>query len=714
MENAKNSIKKFITKNDTYFKIPEFQRPYTWGVLSIGQFLNDIEIAITNNRSHYFGSIVFVRENNYKMVIDGQQRLTTTFLFIAAIYHLLKEGIVATKDNSAEKIKDLCLYDKYGESHDHRNIILKTVTNDDKVFADIVRNYKDLSQDQKSNKQYRAFMQFYNYLKTKPCLDPYFEALDRFEIVEITLTNTDDNPQLIFESINTTGEPLSSGDKIRNFALMINDDAVRHYAYDTYWIKLERKLNYIERNKERSDISNFFRYFLQCKRADFVSEESTYLYFKEIYSSVTTKEKVDEFYIDTLQYLDAYLFLTRNIVPDNMLDLFDKKKKYQELKYLNFKYIYLDSEVRLSPFMDIFVLLSRGRIDIEDVIRIFRIFESFLVRIICSGSSLSGINNNTPTYFKKIRELKDKYPDKSYVDIFSNIILSITGRNIFRSDDVTATALKSNPIGLYVLRYVYYILTSIEENQKDIGSLLLQIYNKETSLSLEHIMPQTKNDEWRKALGTNYDYLHDKYLNNIGNLTLTAYNSKYSNKSFAYKKECDNGFNHSQLNINKLVKSVNNWTETEILARQEALINELLKCFPTPTTTIPISRNNLFNLNDIEEEALTKTKLSQIIIENGDELKEISCRKWIDAVREVAQYCYTIDKDLFTSLCNEDDFASYVSVGGKNAKYVKEIVPGTDIWFNYAMNANLCFKVIKLLCQKYGLDRNTIFEFEKM
>jgi len=266
--------------------------------------------------------------------------------------------------------------------------------------------------------------------------------------------------------------------------------------------------------------------------------------------------------------------------------------------------------------------------------------------------------------------------------------------------------------------YVYYVLTTIEEYQKDIGSLLLQMVNKETILTLEHIMPQTKNEEWRKVTGEKYDQIHENFLNNIGNLTLTAYNSKYSNKSFKFKQECENGFNQSQLNINKLVKEAKVWTEREIIDRQKFLIAQFLKCFPTPQTTIPLTKTKRLKLNEINEDALTKTKISEIIIETENETKEMICKNWKEAVREISNFCYNIDNELFNELCDDDELKKTYKFLGREKSFTKytinDFVPNKNIWFNDCLNANLIFKFIKILCKKYGIDEDVFIEFEKI
>ena len=210
------------------FLIPEFQRPYSWGKFTVSQLLQDIENAVNTQKKHFFGSIVLVKQDNGNLVIDGQQRLTTCYLFVAAIYNLLKQREILHKDSkfslqdcqqnysqknikySAEQINSLVLYAEFGKQFDHRNIALRAIGEDDIVFSSIVKgNENELTKEQKQNKLYKSYKQIYSYLNRSTDFDKYFDSLDTLEIIKIIIGQGDDNPQKIFESINTTGEPTN-------------------------------------------------------------------------------------------------------------------------------------------------------------------------------------------------------------------------------------------------------------------------------------------------------------------------------------------------------------------------------------------------------------------------------------------------------------------------------------------------------------------------
>jgi len=240
MSPTKRTIYEFILKVDGYFQIPDFQRPYTWDERhQIKIFWNDLSNVVKNKNSnfHYFGTIVLIPDGDHHIIIDGQQRLTTSLLLINAAYHVLKNAPSKSVNYTADKIKDDFLLNSRSSNVQHREkITLRTVTTDNAVLEKIF-NGEELYDDEKANKLYKAYTRFKNFLEPLDNIDDYIDALKKFQIVEILLDGSDDNPQLIFENINSTGEPLSAGDKIRNWALMLNNKAARKMVYADYWKK---------------------------------------------------------------------------------------------------------------------------------------------------------------------------------------------------------------------------------------------------------------------------------------------------------------------------------------------------------------------------------------------------------------------------------------------------------------------------------------------
>lgn len=326
MQPNKRTIHEFIFRTDGYFQIPDFQRPYTWDSYQTDTFLSDLEKVAIKKNTHYFGTIVFIRENDHSVIIDGQQRLTTSLLLINAAYHILKNTPSKSSNYTAEHIKEQYLVNTYNSNAQNREkITLRTVTTDNIVLEKIF-NGEELDNNEKANKLFKAYIRFKVFLDAKTNIDDYIDALKKFEIVEIILDASDDNPQLIFENINSTGEPLSAGDKIRNWALMLNNEEARNIVYKDYWKKIENKLTRVENGKQVDYISDFFRTYLMCKQNEFVSDADTYSSFKKLLEKIKDDdiESIKTFYNDVMKYLLPYLSI-KFVEISPQLEMFDEQ-----------------------------------------------------------------------------------------------------------------------------------------------------------------------------------------------------------------------------------------------------------------------------------------------------------------------------------------------------------------------------------------------------
>ena len=256
---APNDIKGFIYTPGKHFLIPEFQRPYSWEIDNIKTFLADLEELNETTKNHYFGTVVYVNDTsdmNASAIIDGQQRVTTTLLMIMAIYHHAKEN-PDTCEMPAGDISNNYLFNSSEYSKEENRIKLRTVTTDNVIFEKLYEQ-KELTSEEKQNKLFKAYTYFYEYFESRQNLEKYIMNLSRFKIMSIALDASDDNPQRVFESINSTGKPLTDGDKIRNFALMLNSDQVRKHVYEKYWQQIEQELT--DANKDY--ITDFFRSYI--------------------------------------------------------------------------------------------------------------------------------------------------------------------------------------------------------------------------------------------------------------------------------------------------------------------------------------------------------------------------------------------------------------------------------------------------------------------
>jgi len=644
MKVTHSNIKDFLYTPNKYFVIPDFQRPYSWEMSNVDSFLADVESVLNKDKVHFFGSVVYIIENNDSVIIDGQQRSTTVLLMLTALYHIVfehPEKCVVP----AEQIKKEYLYNEFAarKGDEENRIKLRTVTTDNEIFEYIFEN-NDLSEKHKESKLYRVYYQFYNYFLEMENLERYIDILDRFEIVTIALDTGDDNPQEVFESINSTGKPLSDGDKIRNFALMLNDKYARQHVLDKYWKVIEQSLTDI--NKDF--ITDFFRMYLVSTLQRDVKIEHVYPEFKRQFEAAIADqsdiESINKFYDAILRQLDHYLFLKFNR---------DENGQYGAFRDLGFRLNFLKIEIVYPFLMKVLDRHFSDELSKEDTVKIFEIIESFLTRRIICNFATTGLNKFFSILDKEIKSNIADTPNAQYVDVFIYVLVERTGMTHMPTDAEVETAISSNPFYTQRSWYNNFVLSSVDDKlQSKESALLKQIASADVELSIEHVMPQTLNKDWREMLGDEYEQIHDQYLHTLANLTLTGYNSKYSNNSFETKKTIENGFNQSPLLINSFVKSVDVWNKSTLEKRANWWLEQIKKIWTMPTTTYQAPNTDKEYLFK-DDEDLTGTRVTSVSI-SGETTKVTS---WTDAFEVIIEKLFTENPELY-DITSEDAFLS--------------------------------------------------------
>ena len=632
-----NDIKQFLASGNTYYEIPDFQRPYSWEKSDAELFMEDIENTIKDPESeHYFGSVICVPEGSFKRtIIDGQQRVTTTTLMLTAIYHLAKKDDKKLAEISAENFSNMFLSNpdnaKYGRSETH--VKLRTVTVDDTIFSKIYHQ-KPLTEQEKASRLNVVYQYFYDYLSKKEKLDDYYEVLGRFKIADISLGRRDD-PQRIFESINSTGKPLKDGDKIRNFALMLRDKNLRDLVYEDYWQKVEKSLVTI---KSDDNLSDFFRTFLISVLQQDVKIDEVYHEFKKYFRQKLEKDfgeqELRTFYSRLTSFLDHYLFLKFGEDPDG---------KYQELKDAAFRLRYLRIEIPFPFLMRVLESYLDSELSLDEAKQAFAITETYLVRRILTGQYTSGLNKVFYPLHKNIRRQIEKSDDgenPKYIDVLSYILLSLRGNTAFPTDKQVVNSIRE--VEFYHLRnwVCTFILYSINAQSKDSPSLE-QYANSSKHFTIEHVMPQTLTKEWREMLGENYEKIHETYVHTLPNLTLTGYNSEYSNRPFSGdpgkdKKTLESesgeliGLDSSSIWMNHWFQNKEVWNEQEIKNRAEWYDRQIQKVWALPETDYnPPFEGDIVELYEVGD--LTSRSITAFTISDN----EYQADQWSEAYVEI-------------------------------------------------------------------------------
>ena len=691
MKVTHDNINTFLYTPGKYFVIPDFQRPYSWDIANIASFLEDIESVMAANKNHYFGSIVFINEGHNSTIIDGQQRATTVLLMLTALCHIAKDN-PSSSAMSAVEIEDKYLYNKHDYSEEKNRIKLRTVTTDNKIFEEIFDRHT-YSENSKDSKLYQAYAYFCEYFKGKSNLERYVNALENFEIVTIALEASDDNPQKIFESINSTGKPLTDGDKIRNFALMLNNVAAREIVLNKYWSKIELQLTDI--NKDY--ISDFFKYYLTSQLQKEVKIEQVYSEFKKLFAASVDDDqenipKLEEFYGRVNDYLNHYSFLKFNRNEGGL---------YTPISDKGFRLNYLKIETTFPFLMRVLDEYKQEKIRKEELAETFGVIENYLARRIICNMPTTGLNKFFSTLHKDIENYISKYPGTSYVEIFKFILNNRSGDLRVPKISEVESAVQNNPFYTQKNIYINFILSSIDDQSRE-SKLLRQMADGNIQLSIEHIMPQTLNKRWTEDLGEDHDLIHQQSLHTLPNLTLTAYNSKYSNNDFATKKTIENGFNDSPLVINQFIKNIDKWDSIALKQREEWWLKQIEKIWPIPQTSFaPESQET--ELTFAEDADLTGARIKGVNLFG----EIIPCNSWIVAFEIILKKFFDLDPSLFDYIITDDYLHKYIKSSQEGLRSVCTL-DGTPYFFEGNINTNYKRNVIAKLADHLELDKTEI------
>ena len=610
---------------------------------------------------------------------------------LTALYHIASDN-PSSSSVSAEEIKEKYLYNRHDYSENANRIKLRTVTTDNAIFEQIFER-SDFSENSKDSKLYQAYSYFYNYFKDKTDLQKYVDVLENFEVVTIALDATDDNPQKIFESINSTGKPLTDGDKIRNFALMLNNDKTRNIVLKKYWEIIEKELTDI--NKDY--ISDFFKYYLTSYLQKEVKIEQVYPEFKKLfYANIDDDqdnlEKLESFYGNILSFLSNYSFLKFNRNP---------KGTYSVISDRGFRLNFLKIETPYPFLMRVLDEHLKGRLDDKELIKIFETVETYLTRRIICNIPTTGLNNLFSTLHKDIEGYLSEYPEENYLNVLNYILINRSGGLRLPKKSEIESAVKNNPMYSQRNYYINFVLSSIDDSSKE-STLLKQISGGDIQLSIEHIMPQTLSRKWKDDLGEDFEHIHQQYLHALPNLTLTGYNSKYSNNDFDSKKNIENGFNDSPLYINQFIKSFDKWDLAALEKREVWWDDQINKRWPIPDTSFkPKSQEAEFNIYDDKD--LTGSKVKAVIILG----ETIECNNWASVLENTMKKFFILDENLYDYVTSDDFLHRYIKADKAGLRKPNPI-EGTHYYYENNSNTNLKRDIVVRLAEHLELDKSDI------
>ena len=650
MKGSEAKLVSYMQGSDKRFIIPVYQRNYDWRYENCKQLYDDLIAIIRKKRSsHFFGSIVSVHndgEFNEYLIIDGQQRLTTISLLMLAMYNLMKSGIVTpTQANLADKIYKTYLIDEWQE--EDTRIKLKPVKNDSTAFDLLFKDEEDYIQGSNLTVNYNYF--YSRIQKEEISMDELYSAITKLEIINITL-NQDDNPQLIFESLNSTGLALSEGDKIRNYILMGLPTKQQNDYYEKYWNKIELCTNY--------EVSLFMRDYLSVKQQAIPSMSKVYMIFKSYVEE--KKIETETLLKDLLDYAKWYEILLRGKTLD------------KKLNACIYRLNRLETTVTRPFFLEVLRMMVKGSpsLPLHEVREIFLLTENYLFRRSICDLPTNSLNKIFLMLHREI--IRFDGTEKDYLEKFKYALLSKTERGRFPNNDEFAEFMGTRQIYLMNIKNKAYILERFEnygiDEDKDIYRHL-----DEGTYSIEHIMPQHLTPQWVSTLGEDYEDIHETWLHRLANLTLTAYNTKYSNNPFNEKRDMDKGFRQSGLRMNTWIANQEKWTLSELQERCEMLVSRALNIWPLPETTYKPVEKQLDSYSLEDDVDLS----GRDIVRFGYKNTEQPVDSWITMMAQVLKILHTEDKSVLARLAHshnpDDELDGYVSDNPSDLRGALEI-----------------------------------------
>ncbi|MFB1330011.1 GmrSD restriction endonuclease domain-containing protein [Helicobacter pylori] len=557
MEAKATTLLGFFEENqNNQFVIPIYQRLYSWKKEQCEQLWDDI-IKIGGNdkmNGHFIGSILYVRDgithsNNPLLIIDGQQRLTTiTLLFIALRNHLSEEV-------KRKKIESYLI--NSNKDGDKKFKLFLSEPDKDTLLSLIDKNKRKPSEPSlKIVENFKLFEKWISENTDK--LETIFKGLDKLMIVWIALEKGKDDPQLIFESMNSKGIELTQTDLIRNYIVMETEVEKQEGFYNQYWRAMEEEFKQSKKQSEKQSkredpFNKFVRHYLTIKTRDIPNINKVYEAFKDYQQ----KEGIE--IEDLLKDLQKYCGYFCQIAFKKEAD----KDLNEALGFL----VDLEMDVIYPLLLELYSDYSDGVLSKQDFIPIIALTESYLCRRAVCGLGTNSLNKVFPSFTKKIN--KDQYLESIEAHFLS--LEKTTGKfpkdSEFKDSFIT--------IDFYKFKKNKYFLERLEnfDTKEPVDT---------QKCNIEHIMPQTLTPEWQRDLGENFKAIHEKYLHTIGNLTLTGYNQEYSNKSFKEKRDMEKGFKQSPLRLNQSLRGLEVFGEEQIKKRANDLADWALEIWTYP------------------------------------------------------------------------------------------------------------------------------------
>ena len=671
----------FLQAPNVQFVIPVYQRNYDWTNNECKELLNDIIAVEKEDRgTHFIGSIVFIHEGAYStsevkelVIIDGQQRLTTINILYVALFRFAKDNDMLQE---ADMLHNMFLVNQYVQKESSKLKLKQTDTNYLAFKAIMNATENDFG-------HYSNVIENFNFFKlaiTSESFTTILNGLKRLIFVEISLERGKDDPQRIFESLNSTGLDLSQSDLIRNYILMDLHPRSQNKVFEQIWNPIEE--NARDLTKQKSSVSSFIRDYLTLRNKKIPNKSKVYIEFKKRYA---IKDEAYHQELENIKSLSAHYkkFINPSTVQDHSIR--------RELEYIS----RLEINVAFPFLLQVFEDADNGLIANEELIKVLKLIQTYTWRRFVVGLPTNALNKIFMTLYSEV-------DTGDYFNSIAYALVKKGGSAKFPTDEDLKSALRDKDL---------YNIQS--KNRNYMFELLENFNNREyvdTSndyITIEHIFPQTPSEDWSKNI-TPDDYFQfkEKYVNTIANLTLSGNNGALGNKSFEDKKNmnrggAEQGYIYSRLWLNDYLKTIDQWNTEKYKERFELIYNRFLKIWEYPNITIEVEESDA-EINIYNADKPTGKKLEYFIFEET---------KYEET--HIAQMYFTVLRELYSKnpqlLLDNNDIIQLSRIP-EDFRAPQELINGYYIESN--IDSNSKFRILKKILILYESEDDLFIKFE--
>lgn len=673
----------FLQAPNVQFVIPVYQRNYDWTISECRELINDIIAVETEKRgTHFIGSIVFIHEGTYStsevkelVIIDGQQRLTTINILYVALYRFAEENDLK---QDAERLYNMFLTNQYVKKESSKLKLKQTDTNSAAFNAILKGNEKEFT-------TYSNVIENYNFFKSKIKADNFetiLQGLSRLIFVEISLERGKDDPQRIFESLNSTGLELSQSDLIRNFILMDLEPKEQDRIFNQYWNVIEN--NARDLTKQKSLVSDFIRDYLTLKNKKIPNKSKVYDEFKKLYANIK-----GEAFDEDLENIKSLSFHYKKLVNPSTVEEKSIRKELQYIKRLGINVAY--------PFLlQVLEDYDKDVLNSNELVSVLKLIQSYTWRRFVAGLPTNALNKIFMTLYSEV-DIND------YLDSVAKALIKKKGSGKFPTNEEIKSALKDKDLYNTQSKNRNYLFELLENhNNRE------YVDTSHPDITIEHIFPQTPHKDWEKILSSeDYFIFREKYLNTIANLTLSGNNGALGNRTFLAKKTMNDnggeqGYIYSRLWLNSYLKGIELWEITTYEERFELIYERFLDIWQFPDVEIIEEIDESEEQNIFDAESPTNKKLDYFIFEDSK----------VNERHIAGMYMYVITElyERNTQLLLEDNNIIKLSRDANEFRSGQELINGYFVEMN--IDSNSKFTVLKKLLTLYDLEDELTIKYE--